>query len=362
MDNSTADLLFSLVRESLSGVPSDRSAFMHLDEERWRALYRLAARQGVLAIAYDALSAFPSDLLPPRNLKIQWALSCESIENRYNSHYRAAAELTAIWSRESIRTTALKGFALSKYYPVPQHRECGDFDCFLCGDFERGNIVAEKAGARIDEYSYKHTHVFYKNLMVENHRFCIGIRGSREAKNLEAHLERLLLNSEAAEYVPGTDIIIPSADFTALFLTYHSLMHFLTEGIKLRHICDWGCLVAAEQHNIHWNEFYKACDKYRLRKFADAVTYIAVKYLGLQLTNPKITYDGRYADKILHSVLWEEDSINDRGKGKGWERVQLLRNVSKYRWRYRELYDTTYIARLCELACGFVFDRKPKIN
>lgn len=94
------------------------------------ALFRLAARQGVLAVVYDAVSLLPKENRPPRNLNLQWALSVENIENRYCMQLANGAELAGLWTAAGFRPVVLKGFAVSRYYPVPEHRECGDFDCF----------------------------------------------------------------------------------------------------------------------------------------------------------------------------------------------------------------------------------------
>lgn len=153
--------------------------------------------------------------------------------------------------------------------------------------------------------------------MVENHRFCIGVRGSREAKELERFLEGLLEEGATEDKVPGTDMILPPVMFNALFLTFHGLKHFLGEGIRLRHICDWACFVAREQQNMDWQTFYAVCDRYHMRRYADVMTAIAVHGLGLRVENPEITVDSRYADRVLSSVLNDNDLINSRGKVNG---------------------------------------------
>ena len=89
----------------------------------------------------------PPESQPSRELRLRWAYNVERIEHRYGQQRRRAAELAAAYAEAGIRTVVLKGFAVSRLYPVPEHRPCGDLDCFLCGDYERGNRVAEQVGA-----------------------------------------------------------------------------------------------------------------------------------------------------------------------------------------------------------------------
>lgn len=53
------------------------------------------------------------------------------------------------------------------------------------GQYEFGNLLAERWGASVKRDFYKHSHIRYKGLVVENHQFCTAIRGSRRAKDFE---------------------------------------------------------------------------------------------------------------------------------------------------------------------------------
>ena len=151
-------------------------------DDRWRELYTAASSQGVSALVWDGIRRLPPELQPSRELRLRWAYNVERIERRYGQQRRRAAELAAAYAEAGIRTVVLKGFAVSRLYPVPEHRPCGDLDCFLCGDYERGNRVAEQVGAEVKRDYYKHSHIVFRGLTVENHRFCtagaVGRSGS----------------------------------------------------------------------------------------------------------------------------------------------------------------------------------------
>lgn len=359
MNESVRSVLLGLVGKALFGAPFDMSKVSGWEQTEWESLYAMAARQGVLAVVYDVVSADPEIHLQ-RKLNLQWGLGVANIENRYDMQLRNAAELAKIWADAGLRTVVLKGFAISRYYPVPNHRECGDFDCFMGADTEKANLLAVNAGALLEDDGYKHSHIIYKNLMVENHRFCIAIRGSRELKEVERYLEHILEVSPMIN-LPGTDILVPPVAFTALFMTAHGLLHFVHEGIKLRHVCDWACLIAHEEMNIDWTEFYSMCDRYKMRRYVDALTSIAVHDLGLRLKNPAITVESIYADRVLRSVLDDDRFIYNHKIGRWKGRAKLISNVYHSRWKSREIYQKSYMSQIARLVTGFLIDRHPKL-
>lgn len=117
-------------------------SILRSEGKQWNELYRLASLQGILAIVWDGLQKLPPELQPPRELRLRWAYNVEQIERRYENQRRAASRLAELFAAEGIRTVVLKGLAVGALYPVPAHRPCGDLDCFLCGDYERGNRLA----------------------------------------------------------------------------------------------------------------------------------------------------------------------------------------------------------------------------
>ena len=344
----------SLIKAAISGD----NATLNCTPD-WHKIYAMAVQHGVLAVVFDAVATLPLEQQPPRALKMQWIASIANIEGRYNYQKRNAVELAEQFYQNGITTYVLKGLALAGYYPKPEHRECGDLDCFLGADYERGNCVAESIGAKVSRDYYKHSHISYRKLMVENHQFCVGVRGSRALKEFERHLEKIISNG--ATKIEGGHLIKPSADFNALFITMHALTHFLVEGIKLRHILDWALLLRAEQERINWVEFYRWADRMHLTRFADAMTAISVEHFGLQITNPAIHTTSPYAELILRDTINNSDGLFNKGYSAWKSRFLQIRNRLSFAWKYHKIYQKSLLVELTKSLFAFLFERHPKL-
>ena len=128
-----AERLFALVRATLRNRMDDASLFEGTDAAQWREIYDLSSVQGVLAQAWDGMQLLPEAMRPPRALRLQWAVNVERIEKVYRRQERAIARLAAFYREHAIPMMLLKGYGLSLFYPVPEHRPCGDIDIWLFG-------------------------------------------------------------------------------------------------------------------------------------------------------------------------------------------------------------------------------------
>lgn len=353
------DLLGSLLRAGL-GMQADVP--LHAAEGiPWSELYAMAASQGVSGFVWDALQNLPPALQPPRALRLQWAYNVDRIETRYKEQRRAAVELGRIYAEAGIHTVVLKGFALSRLYPRPEHRPCGDLDCFLGADYERGNALAAAAGAKVEANYYKHSHIVFHGLTIENHQFCTAIRGSRRAKAFERHLQAILA-SQACTSIDGTDLLAPPADFNALFLSRHALLHFLTEGISLRHLCDWAVFIERQGSRVDWDEFRRVANEHALLRFAEVMTRLAVCYLGV--SDDIFPVDAALdplADRMLDNMLYERRHLNDTA-GNAWlKRFRMVANIYRDRWKYRDVYQRSMLGEVARATFAFFTERKPSL-
>ena len=355
MSNSVENILLQLLRIAI-GV--EEMATIKTEGVSWRAVYELARKQGVLAIAFDGLmqifeqdKAFAKSF--PLPLKLQWINASLSIEQRYERQREVYTDLAERWAEQGIKTLCLKGLAFSTYYPVPNHRECGDFDCYLYDDYAKGNDIARELGARVDEGMYKHSEIIYRKMMVENHRFIVAVRGGKKMKKLHTLLDNIA-RTEGRKQLFDTKIEMPSPMFNALFMSHHSLSHFLSEGIRLRHILDWALFLEKEQNNLDWGRFYALCEEFGMRKFIDCSTAIAVKYLGIEITNPQVVTESPYTERVFNSIIKDDTAVFSQNIGKWRTRLLLVRNLFASRWKYEAFASRGIFSHFIVLAWGFL--------
>ena len=208
----------------------------------------------------------------------------------------------------------------------------------------------------VDEGWYKHSQIFFGGQMLENHQYFVHTREGKSSKELNQVLvDQLRGEQYEFDVLPTTSVLLPPPMFNALFLTYHAMMHFLEEGLRLKQILDWAMFLKRDANKMDWTEFYRQCHKFHLRRFADVMTDIAVHCLGVGLDNPAVGCSSPYTKRVLKSTFYDEDYVFSSGQG-GWtHRWHIVRNLWKYRWKYHKIYQHSILRQLWFYATGYIF-------
>ena len=354
MKQNLYNTLFCLLRLGLSDKYGLESLDRRID---WNKLYSLSARQGVAPVVLDGIQSVYTagfDLEIPGETLRKWAAITTHTEKKFALQRKASADLAQLYSLKGIRTVLLKGGAFAQNYPVPEHRYSSDFDCFLFDDYERGNEEVEKLGIKVDRSHYKHSGFKFEGVEVENHRFCLAIRGDKRSKSLELLLESLL-KEERLDFVADTRLLMPPPLFNAIFLIEHSYGHFLREGLSLRQITDWALMCDAYADILDWERFGRITERYGLKRFCDCLSRLADYVLR---SGPALNdLDAR----VLNSILEQEESL-DYHKSAAHSRIELVRKALDSAWKYREFSDRSMSAYLVQSFMGLIFDKNPKLN
>ena len=355
--------LFALLRLGLAITTTEEenlSDFIMLKAEQWLGIGDLARKQGVLGILLDAIdkledTPYGATRELKANQKLEWIGEVLQIEQRNLRQIAVMNELATKWKNNGYRVMVMKGQANAMLYPKPEHRNPGDIDCYLFEHYSDGNNIARKEGGMVDESWYKHSVISYKGEIFENHQFFVHTREGKRSKLLEKELEDALKvdEGEFKQLTPST--VMPPVQWTAMFLTYHACAHFLTEGLRLKQVLDWAMFLKAHQNNVDWEKFYAFCERYHLRIFAETITAICSEYLGVEISNPGIVKDSVHKEKVLNSILYDDDYIYSESEG-GWkEKWHIIRNLFHYRWKYEEIYNESVWKQLWYYASGYLF-------
>ncbi|MBQ8704146.1 MAG: nucleotidyltransferase family protein [Bacteroidales bacterium] len=356
--------LFTLLRLGLgTGTveKEDISALLTFSEQQWEELKETACFQGVLGIVLDGIDQMPQkSYVLPKQLRLQWI--GEVLQNYEAGNMQQLLVIDSVqreWAKAGIRMMVMKGQAMGTYYPNPKHRSPGDIDCYLFEDYAKGNEMAKAFADKVDEGWYKHSQISVGGQIIENHQYFVHTRDGKRSKALNQVLVDALSGSavEIGESLGGA--LLPPPMFNALFLTYHAMTHFLEEGLKMKQVLDWAMFLHHDADKVDWGEFYRLCDRFHMRRFADVMTDVVVRYLGVDVTQilqkTQITTTSPYTEKVLHSTLYDQDYVFSSGEG-GWKnRWHIVRNLWKYRWKYEEIYQTSVWKQLWWYATGFLF-------
>lgn len=314
----------------------------------WDALYKLAKDQGVTALVFDKLESLPAEVAPPKQLMLQWFSHTLSIGKQMERKYLVAADFAERLAAANIPVVVLKGFANAAYYPQPLHRECGDLDCYMLGKMAEGEAVAASFGAVVEEANYKHSHIKYKGLTIENHKYFTSFNNTARGKGTEAALKQLIFAKAPARW-DNSALLRPNATFNALFLAKHALRHFIDEAICLRHIMDWALFLKAEAANVDWQLLRPHLESSRVLPFAQLLTRISLRHLGLPASTPLPDWlrggGGAAADNLAR---WEEMLLADTfgghpsmaGETFFMKCKRILRRFRRI-YRFRDLADET---------------------
>ena len=305
LQNTTEKILLSLLRMALHGTVEEGIDWTKVPDATWAQCYKLAARQGVMAMAWDGIQMLPGECPLPRALKLTWAVAVQNYEERYRHYCRVAADLSDLYAQHGIAMVQLKGVGLSALYPVPSHREGGDIDIYTwSADTEKytdqeANLMADelirKMGVDVDaKHSKKHSNFYYKGVPIENHRTFLNVTMYRVAKPMNDLLHQLM-KPEPTSLCDGEYMVhTPGAVFNALFLSFHAAQHY-GNGIKLHHLVDWGCLLK----HYGWCLPAEVTDE-RLLGFIRALTVLSNQLLD---TNVEVEADERMVGQLLEKIL-----------------------------------------------------------
>lgn len=325
----------------------------------WHKVYDLSCQYGVSAVVGDGIQQLVGVNIE-EDLYFKWIGQSLVKEEDFAHHLSIVREFACRCAERNVKVYVLKGLAFSTYYPNPKHRPCGDIDVFCVSEggkpaYHQGNEVARLMGAKVDTHWYKHSQIHYKGVMIENHEYLVCTREGKRYKELNRRLTDLLLSDTKNRSLFDTVALMPSTYFNALFQAYHTCSHFLSEGIGMKHVLDWATFIQKEQDNIEWSQYYTDCERYHLKRFVVAMTDIAANKLGVNISNTSIEINSPYAERLWNSVLFDDAKVFGTPGGAWNHRVRLVKNAIKYKWKFTEIAQESFIRHIIISVFGFFF-------
>lgn len=335
------------------GLDHEAAFDVSFEEVDWPAVIQSTMEHGLDAVAFDGVQALYDrrpDLVTALDTslgeqKYEWVGFALQAEQDYAAYRSTLRNLVSFYNEEKIPVLLLKGYGLSLNYPVPQHRPCGDIDIYLFGDWDRADrAVSERFGVQIDKSHHHHTVFSFEGRSVENHYDILNVYAHRSSRRLESILKAKAQEDVTEHTIDGSRVLLPGADFNALFLLRHNASHFASVDMNLRQVLDWSLFVEKNHDEIDWPWLYGVLRRENMVRFANSLNSIGVEYLGFDRSLfPEVEKDKALVRRILNEIMHPFFQQKEDGTLLNSLRVKTVRWWQN-RWKHRLCYADSLIS------------------
>ena len=283
-----SNAFFTLLAAALNGreVPPERIA--SLSEEDWKKVFYISREQAVTALLYDVVSELPQELLPPRDLLINWFVFAQKTEQSNRKVLSVEQELLQAFQEMDIPLVIYKGHSGVELYPHPLHRTPGDIDHYLPypEQFDRCIAWARRHASKIETKGLHHQGFHFAGVAVEAHfklaTFQYGKYDLYLAEEVETLLKKRPIDTWPTCSVEGQALQMLPETFNSIAVFGHLLHHFVRLGIGLRQVCDWLMHCKGRKDKIEAAEHKRLADRFAYTHPMYIFAALGVKYLGFE--------------------------------------------------------------------------------
>lgn len=264
----------------------------------WAAVFKEAAQQAVLITAFDSAGTYKAHIPAEVYMQTFQRVSRGMMKNlQVNGAQKA---LTTLLAQNGYPYVILKGEAAAAYYPRPELRHLGDVD-FLIDPAQKEEIAAllEQNGYTGSGHDHA-VHVVFKKpgAHLEMHFDLPGVPNGQQGETVHRYVKNLLPTTGA-----GVQLCVPAAEHHGLILLLHMSHHMVSEGLGLRHLCDWAAFVDRTWKEDFWQDhLLPLLREIGLMKYAAVVTKAASLAMGTSCPDWARAEDD-LCGAVLHDIL-----------------------------------------------------------
>lgn len=199
----------------------------------------------------------------------------------------------------------LKGMSAASYYPKPHERCFGDID-FLIDPSQRDEIERLLENSGYKNWNKEHIcHVVFtkENAHLEMHFEISGIPYGKPGEIIRDFMKGAVEHQRTAEF-DGWSFPAPEDMYHGLIILLHMQHHMLSEGVGLRHICDWACYVQKTENGDFWKELLNLFERVGLLTYAKVITRLSAKYFHIHCPNWAEDADEQLCDDLMQDILF----------------------------------------------------------
>lgn len=343
---TTIEVMLELLRSSIFSKNARIPENVIID---WDELMDLCVEHGVLAWVWDAICNLPQSQRPPRLQSINWGLSAQEIWDTYQKQEQVLLQMVKVCQNNNMRLLLLKGIGLSKLYPKPQSRSCGDIDIYLYDDYEKGNRIFCSGIAPETEL---HSEFDINNVRIENHKFFIFPN-----TKIKKAVGQYVLNHQGDVILQPEGYFVLSPLPNLAYLLMHMLNHFYysvdSKVISIRNITDVAMFIYMNKSYLRPQETYEVLHAIYLDKAFEMIVRVSERLLKIDLSeyyNDRVSLEdvGKICD-----VICSDSHVDNWYNWSKWQRSLFL-------WkRYIRLIPfTRYVPKKPKNGLSYLFFRR----
>ena len=292
-------LFFSILRSALWGTPVEVPEGF----SQWSAIMRLANSQALMGLVGDVLLTRSEirDTLSPKFVERLQDIPMNSVG--MHTQMNNTLQFLVLTLREhGIEPVLLKGQGLSRYYPTPELRQCGDIDIYVGEEnYEKAYDAILPIVSEIDDKSniwgWMHFDASIGAVMIEVHQKADYMHSRKNEKIYRKYMLNGLHRDLCPVQFGDIEVMTPNDTFNAFYVFYHLWRHFSGSGVGLRQFCDWACFLHTHVGKLDLPYLKKMLDDLGFMKPWQVFGCFLVKDLGLPEEEFPF-YDKTYLGKV----------------------------------------------------------------
>jgi len=320
-------IIFTLIRQGLGIEDIDHLQLrcnQGLPQGIWNTVKEVADKQAVSAIVFDGLDAlikkYGKEMVLSNNnimwwqqFVFEWIGLSNNVEVQNEKLNKRTKEIFSRLKDAGFRCCILKGQGNARMYPKPASRIPGDIDVWVDGEVEAIKKYVRQLCPDAKDCEHHIDFPIYQDVDVEVHykpRYLFMPKHNAAFEKWVQDNKRLQFCNKV-NLADGSEIIAPTEDFNIVYQLVHMMGHFVEDGIGLRQITDYVCLLRwRSNYDV---DFSNVFSQMGLTKFVQGLMWIAKEKYGLN-TDCLVEVPKEKYGRIILNDVFETGNLGQAGK------------------------------------------------
>lgn len=275
------------------------------EDINWENVYKESVKQTVVLFASGAISHFQNII--PKEIYGKWLVHSSKVITNNLSVMNCQNELADFLDKNNYKYIILKGLASASYYENPDMRMLGDVDFLI--ENQKADIIASAIQSSLGYSVYgmesheRHLTMTKKHSVIEMHYEIPGIPNGNKGEFVKAFVTDILDDTKIT-IIDENSFTAPSHLFHGIIILLHMLHHMSSEGLGLRHLCDWGAFVNKTANMDFWDKsFIPFLNELGLLRYASVMASVCHRYMGIDMPDTLPLSEESVCEEIIGDVL-----------------------------------------------------------